>query len=482
LFNFVLLLAVCACDDDKNEKGPILLAADPPSLPVGESITATITAEKPFFTEDVTAPMTSGGGLTIESLTVQDKRTALASIETSAETELGVHRFLLELGDNIGQLDISVVTETPGPGSVTAEGDVASAGARHALLSIIGNGTLFDSECTVSVEGADGFDVEAIDVMAENWIEVNFSISLEQEPTQATVVVIDGIIRYEVPFTIVSPQLFENEEQGQALTKGRVGTVQLAHSQATFNQGTGFPDIDESVEWGEPEVIDTNQAEVLVRVPFDFEGDSLEMVAFTYTEGGAFLQMLSTEVALDDPAWLAAIPSRLEETPGVQTVDLSAQGVDLTAIESLTLEADDLLVLSSWTASAPDSGSAELVVGSGVEARAYDLAAYDGHRDVIGTIVVPGSGYGADANEQTLTAGDHLFLSIVVHGDDLAEGETVLEGDDDLAVVALTYVDPGCVIAEISVDEPAYEGSHTMHLSDGSYEFDLYFAVVASGL
>ena len=63
------------------------------------------------------------------------------------------------VGEETAALDMTVLIEPPGPGTVTAEGNVATAGAQMATVTIRGQGTHFDSDVTTAIEGAPGFDI-----------------------------------------------------------------------------------------------------------------------------------------------------------------------------------------------------------------------------------------------------------------------------------------------------------------------------------
>ena len=135
LLLLALALFVSSCSDDAIAP-PIYLGANPGSLLIGESIVAEVTASEEFFTADVAQPIVSAGGLSLDSITVQDATHALVSITSTAATAIGAHRFELTDGDTTTTLDVSVLAEPAGPGTVTAEGNTATDGATSAEIQV----------------------------------------------------------------------------------------------------------------------------------------------------------------------------------------------------------------------------------------------------------------------------------------------------------------------------------------------------------
>ncbi len=485
LISILFLLSACDNDSKKEEDAAqVLLAADPPSLVQGESIVSTLIASEPFFSEALQAPLTSEGGLTLDSLIIRDEQTALATFKTAAGTAVGSHRFELESGGTTSELTVSVLAEQPGPGTITTRGNIATAGARMASLSILGKGTRFDSETTVHVEGADGLEVRFVNVITQTWIDVMYNIDIDQEPIQAAVVLQDGGRRYEAPFTIVSPAVFESQASNQVLVRGQVGRVTLSHPEASLHFCTHFQIDDESIETGSAEVVRAGtEVRIPMRVPLDFAGDTLSLTASSFSEGGAVLEMMEVNIALLEPAYLAFVPSRLDKDEGESSVGIVTQGLDLTALESLTVEENDHVVLSGWETTAAKEGSAEFVFSSDTEEGAYRLVADDGARQVTGVVaVVDWDGQAAYRAQREVAAGDRVFFPIVVKGHDLVEGDSALSGDSGVEVLSLIHIDEGCVVAELEVDKNASKGLRALELRAGEKDYHVYIEVIESGL
>lgn len=477
---FLALLLASACSNDKVDT-PIYLGASPASLLVGESIVVEVTASEEFFSADVTQPMASEGGLTLDSLTVEDATHALVSISSTAETVIGAHRFTLTDSDAAATLDVSVLAEPAGPGTVTAEGNTATAGASNATLTIWGEGTHFDAAVTAEVIGADGFEIVSLTLQTEAWIEIRYSIALDQEPVEAVIAIYDGMLTYEVPFTILSPLSLQSTVVDQALTKGRVGLVTFANSDASLNAGTTFAELPSGVESGSAQVTSEAEVQIPVRVPVDFAGDSIALTAYTYSEGGAVLELITADVAFLEAAWLEVKPSRLTAAIGAQEVAIEAHGIDLTGVESLALTGDGISLVS-WAAASATDATATLAVTADATVDGYVFTADEGQREVYGLVVYPGLGVGVFPSEASFPAGDHAFVALALVGGDLAEGDAVLACDGAFEVIGLQFVDPGSVIAELSSSSVASPGLETLTLSSGGEEYDVHIAIVESGL
>ena len=463
----VVLLFASACSEDE-AKAPIYLGADPASLVVGESIVAELTASARFFTEDVSVPMTSDGGLVIEAISVEDPEHALATISSTADTAIGVHRFTISAGGATATLDLSALAEPAGQGTVTATANTATAGAKNALFEIVGSQTHFDNEISVEVEGAPGFSVSYVDVLSEATIQITYDIALDQEATEATVRIVDGAFAYKVQFTIVSPLALENAAAEQVLTKGRAGWITLSHPEAAVDSGTRFEGYPEGIESGEAQIIDANEVAIPVRVPFDYEADVVELTAFTYSQGGAHLELITTAVTLRPPAWIAASPSVLASEPGSQEVILASSGLDLSALEALTLAGEESLSLGEWEAADATSGTASIVVSAGAESGAYAMTADDGLREVGGLVAYGTPAAPVSVGDAGFVGGDHGFVPLVSTGMLFAEDTVDLLGDEVVQVVGWTYVDERCVVAEVEIAPTASAGTHELTLGNGS--------------
>jgi hypothetical protein len=476
-----LALFLLSCGNDDGGAAPIFLAADPGSLLVGETVTATVKASEPFFVSDLTAAIASEGGLSLDSLVVQDGQTAIAQLTATAETSVGAHAFTLTQGGNAATLDVSVLNESVGPGTVTAEGDTATAGAKNATLTIHGAGTKFDAAITIEVQGADGFEIADVALESETWLDVAYSISIDQAPTEATIIIHDGAIQYELPFTIVSPLSLETTVAEQALTKGRVGLVTFSNADAELSAGTQIADAPAGVESGEAQFTSETEVAIPVRVPFDATDDTVVLEAHTYTQGGAFLEIMTAEVPLLEPAWLAVSPSRLAASVGAQEISLAAAGFDLTAVESLTLEGDGI-ALASWSAASATEGAATLAVTVDATVDGYVLVADDGTRAIHGVVAYPGSGIGVFRSEDALAAGDHGYIALVLVGGDLDEADVALASEGAFDVEGLHFIDSGCVVAELSSDASAAAGLQTLTLSSGGSDYEVHIAIAESGI
>jgi hypothetical protein len=214
-----------------------------------------------------------------------------------------------------------------------------------------------------------------------------------------------------------------------------------------------------------------------VRVPFDFDGDTLELTAFTYTQGGSWLEIVTTEVAVLDPAWIAVAPSVLPIGTETQTVDLSSQGVDITALDALSLNGEGSVSLAAWEATSPDSGSLTIVVADGAIAGAYELIADDGDREIIGLLAYGSPSAGVSAADTGLLAGDQGFVPLVSTGMLLVEDTVEITGDGSVAVVDWTFIDSRCVVVEIETLESATVGTHALTVSNGTDDLQAHLYV-----
>jgi hypothetical protein len=479
---FLVASLLVACSPPEEEELPVVLAADPPSLLLGESVVVTLTALEPFFIKDLEGPFVGEGGLVIESITRESKTRAYASVISTAETLVGAHLFAFELGGQTADLTLSVFAEQPGPGTISIDGDTASAGASNATLEIMGNGTHFDSQCTVHVEGADGITVETATVTAANRIVVRYSIEWDQDPTVATLVVLDGLVRYEAPFSIVSPASFETVVGGQALTKGRAGWVVFAHPGAALHQGTRIDPGDGPVEAGAPDVIDSTEVRIPVRVPFDHPGDTLKLTAISYGGGGAFVETITADVDLFEPAFVAVVPSRIPQVAGQQVVELVAEGVDLSSAVLFEADGPAGVALAAWSAGGPGSGTATFELEPWPSSGAIALTVDDGRRLVHGVAGVVPFGKGTWKAEAEIARGDRLLLPVVVYGGSLVADDIWFDEAPGFQIAVSSAVDSGCVVVDLAVTASASVGFHTLSLGSGGEQFGLTLAVVDSGI
>ena len=476
-----------ACSEDRETKLDIVISASPPSLAMGESITAELVATEAFFTADIDTPITSEGGLALESVVRRDSTCAIATFVSSAETKAGIHHYELEMGKKTGVLDMSVLLDGQGAGTVTCKGNEASAGASHAQLNVYGEATHFDDDVEVKVIDADEFTVNLVQVENGAWIKIDYSIDLNQTPGTATIKILDGPYAYEVPFTILPPVILDNVKGEQVLTKGQVGLVKVSNPDAEMGAWTAFGVGDFAVEAGAADVISETEVEIPVRVPFDYAEDHLDLVARTFSGGGAFLEMVNVPVRLREPAYIVITPSMLDLTsPGEQKVSLAALGADLSALESLTLETNDQLSLASWQADSATAGLASFVVGAAAQTGGYELTAREGGRDIVGVLGLSGPLTDVFEARHEVAAGDHLYIPLVIESGALNAADAVIYGDDDIEIINLIYVDENCVVAEVAVSPGAYAGDtgtlHTLKMKNDDDEYTVYFELVESGL
>ncbi|MFO8074425.1 MAG: hypothetical protein R6V85_21395 [Polyangia bacterium] len=479
------LLPLCllfSCSPGKVEELPVVLAADPPYLLRGEAVVTTLTSLEKFFTADVNGPIESEGGLVIESITRDSDTRAFATVSSAADTVVGDHRYTFDLDGEVAELTLSVLEEQPGPGTVSAEGNTATAGARQATLEIHGEGTSFDSLCTVHVEGADGFHVEMTDVVSTTLVEVRYSIDRDQSSTEATVVVTDGLARYEVPFTIVSPASFETTIESQWLERGRVGWIGFASSNASLTHGTYIPDGEDQIESGEVDLLDSTEAWIPVRVPFDYESDYVVLEASTYTQGGAFLETITAEVEILEPAYIVAVPSLISQSPGQQSVELLARGTDLSGLESVEMDGPEGVGIADWLADDATSGTLTFDVADGAHSGEIFITADDGRRLIPGLVGIPPFGHGAWEAEIEIPRGDRVLLPVVVYGGVLLEDTIEVTEDSGVDVVGWEYIDEGCLVVDVAVETNASEGFRTLVLTSDQEYFDINFEVVESGI
>lgn len=456
------------------------MGADPPSLIIGESITATVTSSDSFFIDDVDTPIASEGGLVIQSVTITDSKHAVISMVSTPSTQIGSHTFELDIDGVTGLLDVSVLSPGLGAGTASASDAVATAGASGATLTIRGNGTHFDSKCTARVEGADGFQAISLDAVDSSLIQINYSIELDQEPTDATIVLLDGAYRYEIPFTIISPTHYESQSAEQVLTKGQAGWITLTHPDANLHWGTRLALDDEAIEVGEIEILDDGEARIPVRVPFDFESNSLTFKAHTLLNGGSFLETIQTEVKLVSPAYIATVPSRLSQQPGEHEVEIVSAGFDLLQLEGLSID-DESVSITNWNVQTSEQATATIVLSDIAEEGAYRILASDGQLSTTGMVVITdGNGRVAHRIQQEIPRGDHIYFPIVIQGADLKTDSTALLTDEDIEVIDLIFLDSGSLVAELSIDPEAEHTARTMVLRTEEYDYEIHVSIIDS--
>ncbi|MDJ0765364.1 MAG: hypothetical protein QNJ97_20455 [Myxococcota bacterium] len=479
----LFLLLALACDEDDAGDEAVYLAANPPSLVQGQTVSVAITASEAFFDGTIVLPVTSEGGLTIQSITPSNDVTALMAVASTSGTAVGLHRFELDAGEDMGLLKISVLEAEAGSGTVTAEGAMGTAGATMATLVIKGQGTSFDSHCTVHAEGADGFHVGIVDVVGSGLMHVTYSIGEDQPPTQATIVVLDGLERYELPFAILSPGTYENQAGIQYLTKGQVGWVTLSHPEAALHIGTRFEIEDQAIEAGPVDIVSDTEVRIPVRMAVDYPSGSTTLTARTYTQGGAFLERMTTEVEVMDRAYIGFVPTALDLTTSDHQVDVAAEGLDLTQVTSLTIEENDQVFVSGFEPMGPNIGEVMFALTQAAETSIFQITADDGKRQVKGVVALVEMGTQAVFNPGVSVArGDRVYFPVVVQGHQMTAENVTVIGTDEIEVMGKVLIDTSCVLADIIVAKTAREGLHEISISTEGKTYNVYVRVIDSGM
>ncbi|MBN2525465.1 MAG: hypothetical protein JXR76_03665 [Deltaproteobacteria bacterium] len=181
---FATAIFLLSCEND-TKNNTVVLAVTPSAIEIGDEVVVTLHSLESVFTNKKVTPVASDGELIMRSLNVKNDKTALAIINTSRLSGPGYHTFELNFGDTVGIASISVLQEPKGPGTAIIENNSATAGAQMAKFAIWGEGTQFDSNIEVLVEGADGMSLKLIEVKTEEWVEVTYEIEKSQLATTA---------------------------------------------------------------------------------------------------------------------------------------------------------------------------------------------------------------------------------------------------------------------------------------------------------
>jgi hypothetical protein len=297
LFLFAAYLFTVACGDSIEPKD-VLLSATPQSVVRGTSSVVHITSSEDIFDKTGIQDLVSDGGLVLRGFHRESKTSAIAEVLADEATAIGRHVFNIEMGSGTGTVTISVLSGPLNQGQVFPANAEASSGADWATLYLDGMGTAWDSGVQVSAEGAPGMHVLAWRVVTESRLEVSYSIDLSQEPVIADIVVQDGAAQWIVPFTIVAAQRFENLAGPQPIIKGRVATATLRNPSSGINAWTRLFTDDDALELGEAEELSTGSVELPVRIPIDFEGDSLSLLAKTFTADRRYVEVMPVELVV----------------------------------------------------------------------------------------------------------------------------------------------------------------------------------------
>ena len=499
------LLPVLGCKEESDKAAVIAIASDPTGIYKGEDVNVRLVASKPFFTEDVDLSAVSDRGLILSGLKRQDDTHAVAALETDEETEVGLHEISIEVGGATAMLQLSVLTPEQGPGTVTVERNAGSAGVEMAQFVIYGDGTSFDRLCTAEVEGADGFEVRFLDIEGSEQINVYYSISRDQEPTEATVAILDGDYRYEVPFTISAVEELDNEIDGQVLTKGQVGNVIVYHRDASVSRSTVFEVPDERVETGEAQIGDDMSATIPVRVPADYEDNTLALTAKTFSSDGAFLELVHLKVQLVEPAYVAIHDALLPMAPDTyervfETGGVSAWNVDNIVVapvpadaEAAATDTDDEeadtesvlgLTLSDWRSESKRLGSMDFYLTDKTLEGAYQVTfeLTDG-RQLPGIIAVSDwMSRRAHVPAVSAAQGDRLYLPVAVQGGDLVEETVFADGTEEIEVIDTIFIDAHTAVLDIQIDAKAYPSAEYLTLHGEEYDYGVSVTITESGV
>ena len=181
LMMFFVVPWFLACGSD-SQPVEVYLSSDPGSIEIGQAITATVIASEDFFLGDSDKEDTTEGGLTLISFARHDKRTALVKLLAASDATVGAHELKIAMGGKQALLRISVVNAAASPGTVSAmSGGTCTAGAMRAPLRLLGENTHFDSNVTVSIEGAEGVTVDFVEIVTNTIMVVDYSVSLDRK-------------------------------------------------------------------------------------------------------------------------------------------------------------------------------------------------------------------------------------------------------------------------------------------------------------
>ncbi len=481
-FKIICLVSLVVCCEGGYIDKPLpVIAAQPPSLFEGASLTAALSADDSFFTNDMGLPQVSDRGLVLSALELKSDTVATATFTTTAATLTGLHRFELVSALDTAVLKISVLVPPPGPGTVSSDNAHATAGASGAMLKIEGYGTSFDERCSIHVEGAPGFEITSVDVISGALIQLTYNIGMEQPAVQAILVIIDGKQRYELPFVISPAAVFENQAANAPLVKGQAGWVSLSHPYATFGANTFFEINVDGIETGKAEVIDTTQVRIPVRVPFDYPSNTLALVAKTLSQGGAVAETMTLGLSLVEPAYLTLSPTSLLATQPDHQVQLNAVGFDLSTIEELTVEGEAVSIID-WQVLDANTGTCSLGLLQADVDRSFLITAKSSEREVSGVIAVRRLSKAIYSSCERIRIGDHLYCSIVVSGFELAETEVSLETSEAIELKNWQQLDRSRLVAELVVQKSAVPGWELITLNNGANAYEAEIEIVESGL
>lgn len=482
-----LLYLTSACSDGGDKGGDVLLAADPSGIYKGENVNIHLISEKAFFTEDTADKAVSDGGLILRGLKRVDDTHAVAALETDEDTTVGLHTLVVEMGGAEGTLQISVLKPAQGPGEVSVENNAASTGVEFARLTIVGEGTRFDPKCTLTAADAPGFAVKYLDVETPTEMSVHFAISRDQEPMETTLVLMDGDYRYEIPFTITAHQEFENEITDQVLTKGQVGNIVVFHEDATLYSTTTFEfeEDDPDVEIGEAKVGTDRAAVIPVRVPSDVDAEVLHLTAKTFSTDGSFLELVHLDVTLAEPAYAVLKEAKFEVLPGEFERVFEVGGIRARDVETISVVEDTaLLSVVDWQVEDTRLGSLSLYLSDEVGEGAHDLemTLVDGRVLYTPFAVSDWETKHARVPDRPVHQGDRVLVPIAVQAGDFNSDTLAAEGNDDVTVEDVLYIDGWTAVLDLTVAPNAFPSTKYLTVHGETYDYGISIDVVESGV
>jgi hypothetical protein len=441
----------------------------------------TVTAPEALFDRNIDEEIVSSGGLVLRSFYRSSATSGLALLVSTAATEVGRHELVLEMGGGQGTLAVSVLAPQVGPGTVQATGgDVASSGAELVRLSVVGQGTRFDSRVTAEIEDAEGISVQFLEVLTATSLEVRYSVSLSQEPTTATMVLRDGNDEWRLPITIVAPKRLASEAGPVFLPKGQAGYVRVENASSVM---AGLSRVvvpeGEEAEYALPVVHKKGVLDIPVRVPFDTEGDRLFFEVWSFDQG-AFLEIVEVEVTLLQPTYLAAMPSRLPALSGDYELTLVAPGFDFKTLLAVEARTNDAAMVTRFAVDAQGVAKATLSLAPGVTEGMFKLVATGSEQELMGVVAIAGPTSSEHLTTWSVEAGDRLYLPVAFSTDvDFVRDELTAEAEEgsDLTIHSVAVIDENCAVLEVEADKDG-EGWQNLWLEMGGNRRHLSLEVV----
>lgn len=343
----LLGMTTIGCTEVSSEQDSyVLIGANPPSLIVGETITAELKSDRDFFDNELQEFMVSDGGLMLQSLSVQGPRQAIAVFASSENTEFGNHSFVLTAKGCEALIVISVLNASPGPGRIASvQGNTLTAGAHLAQITIWGDKTNFDPDMSFDIIGAKGAKIVSWTANTKNNVEILIDVEIEQAPTLAWISITDGDYNYKIPINILAPIEYESLTHELAV-KGQVSWVKVKHPDAVLHSSTILKTGGTPMEGGPSRLVKENEIIFPIRFPLDEPKKAVKLQAWTYLDNGATLQIVNFEVDLLEP--IGVIPGEIvleEELLGVLPLYFRGLKID-EVVEIKAVDFSDFKVLS----------------------------------------------------------------------------------------------------------------------------------------